>query len=118
MWQCRMGGACILGVTLPALRCSVYLFTCFTGTKVQMLTPHAPSLGQKRCRDRGTAEPLAGGAMRGVGGGGAGRGAAGGGGWTLVLGVRRYSVYLLYWYKSTNTDRSCVGVSTACEGAS
>ncbi len=32
----------------------------------------------------------------------------------VVVGLKRYAVSLLYWYKSTNTDAPCAGCCTDC----
>ena len=53
-------------------------FTCFTSTKVQLLTQRA-LLGCAFPRNVAYVSAMAG----------------------------RYSVYLLYWYRSTNTDAAC-----------
>ena len=65
---------------LPSSRTQGTQFTCFTGTKVQILTllPNASGLA---CSSP-PSNPH-------------------GGAWLLC---ERYPVYLIYWYKSTNTD--------------
>jgi hypothetical protein len=66
-------------------------FTCFTGTKVQILTQKALQRRPRRGRKSGRRKLRSCAKRRGRGG-------------ERETARARYSVYLLYWYKSTNAD--------------
>ena len=72
-------------------------FTCFTGTNVQILTQ---STRHSLSGDSGVRTSTPAGRVRGL----------------SSDGKARYSVYLIYWYKSTNTDVAAMIERTSSDG--